>query len=86
MYILNAPMFFRFFWSSVSQLLQPETREKFIFLVTPKQLHEYIDPSIIPQSFGGSYPDNGIIFQHDTMETQYSRAFDEYMAMMQQAK
>jgi hypothetical protein len=78
-YILHAPMFFRFFWSSVSQLLQPETREKFIFLTDTKALYQFIDPHVIPEQFGGYHKGDDALFHRNTVATQYTKRLDAFL-------
>lgn len=75
-YIINAPMFFRVFFKSVSALLREDTRKKFIMLEDMKALEKYIDRSNIPQRFGGDVDDKLALCSATNVSTVYLREFD----------
>lgn len=51
--LLNAPWFFSGVWKIISAMLDPVVAEKVKF-VSVKELPEYIDPTYLPESLGGT--------------------------------
>lgn len=84
--ILNAPMFFRIFWRSVSALLHEDTRRKFIVLDDYRALWKHIDKRTIPRAFGGEYDGEDAFCTAESPTNAHIERFDAFIASQQRGE
>jgi hypothetical protein len=83
--VMNAPVFFRFFWRTAAGLFHPDTRAKFIVLETSEELMDHVDKNVVPVAFGGAYEGEDAFATAQHPVTAHARAMDAYMAELQAA-
>lgn len=76
--IVNAGLFFKFFWKTAAPLLQPETKRKF-HVIDIKGLSEHIPLHQLPERFGGHVANEGSYCDKDHPWTNHYHKFDKYV-------
>jgi len=84
--IVNAGVFFRFFWKTTASLLHQDTRKKFVVLQSKKEIFDHIPKHQLPKYFGGTVEDQGSFCTKDNPWTHHYREMDAHMRSMREDK